>query len=237
MPLAISPTTTDVNVGFTKAFTASGGTGPYVFSIVSGSGSIGSASGIFTPGRSPGVTVVKVTDSLLATASATITVHNAITRVCEIIKEGLDLDNDQVYLWDQKIKIPTDTRLYIAVSVNSCKPFGSNKYLVSTSGLADKQSLNMFCELGVDILSRSADARDRKEEVIMALGSTFSISSQESHAFLVSNLSRGFVNLSNIDGAAIPYRFNITVGLQYFVTKQVEIDYYTEFSDDVTTEA
>jgi hypothetical protein len=46
-----------------------------------------------------------------------------------------------------------------------------------------------------------------------------------------------FVNLSMIDGDAIPYRFNISVNMQYFVRKVKAVAYFDDFADvEVTTE-
>ncbi len=239
--LAISPTTANVNVTKTKTFIASGGTAPYIFSIVSGLGSIGASSGIYTAATSPGPVVIKVTDSAMvpATVQATITVNNALTLFCDILKTEMSLDADQVYLWDQKINIPTDSRLYIAVGVSSCKPFANNREMLSVGGggLDELLTANFLAKLSVDILSRGTDARDRKEEILLALSSIYAEQIQEGNGIFVGILSDSFVNLSEIDGAAIPYRFNIAVNLQYQVSKRKSVPYYDTFTDSVITEA
>lgn len=157
----------------------------------------------------------------------------ALELFCSIIQHEMDLERGQVYLWDQKINIPVDSALYIAVGVLSCKPFGNTRRMVGTvDALSEELSVNMQATLSVDILSRSAQARDRKEEVILALNSTYSQQVQNGNGFYIAPISSGFVNLSEIDGAAIPYRFNISVNIQYQVTKTREIDYYEEFPTD-----
>ena len=148
----------------------------------------------------------------------------------------MDLENDQVYLWDQKVIIPKDYRLYIAVEVLSCKPFANNNEFQSNG--TSLSSVNMQATLSVDIFSRGPSARDRKEEVILALMSNYAQSQQEANSFYVGKLSPTFTNLSNIDGAAIPYRFNISVNIQYFVIKSKAVPYYDDFENvEVTTEA
>jgi uncharacterized phage protein gp47/JayE len=59
--------------GDTLQFAASGGTGPYAFSVVSGLGSISSPAGLFTSAGA-GTTVIRVTDANGIKADATITV-------------------------------------------------------------------------------------------------------------------------------------------------------------------
>lgn len=90
----------------------------------------------------------------------------------------------------------------------------------------------MLATLDIDIISRGPEARDRKEEIILALNSIYAQSQQEGNSFYIGKLppSARFVNLSNIDGAAIPYRFRISVNLQYAFVKSKAIDYFDTFS-------
>ena len=163
---------------------------------------------------------------------------SALTLFCDIIQSEMQLEDDQVYLWDQKLNIPPDDRLYIAVSVQSCKPYSNIREMVSTvSGLEEHQTVNMQATLGIDIISRSSEARDRKEEVIMALNSTLAQKTQETYAMLIGKVSTGFNNLSEIEGAAIPYRFVVSCSLQYKVTKQKLVEYYDNYTNSVITEA
>jgi hypothetical protein len=95
----------------------------------------------------------------------------------------------------------------------------------------------MYAVLDLDIISRGPDARDRKEEVVMAFNSTYAQQQQEINSFYIGKLPPGakFINLSEIDGAAIPYRYRISTVLQYTVTKTTPIQYYSSFSDSIIT--
>lgn len=56
-------------------------------------------------------------------------------------------------------------------------------------------------------------------------------------AFAVSSVPTSFLNISEIDGGAIPYRFNGSVVLNYKVSKTSDIDWYDDFSTpEVTTQ-
>lgn len=86
--LAISPVTITMAVSTNQNFTATGGCltatpcnggGAYVFSVVSGGGSITSPGGVFTAPAAPGTTVVQVADLIGNTATATITSVNVLT--------------------------------------------------------------------------------------------------------------------------------------------------------------
>ena len=71
-PLAISPLSTTVVVSQTVAFTASGGTPPYRFSVTSvpASGTIDSGTGVYRAPSVPSADTIQVSDAAGATAEA-----------------------------------------------------------------------------------------------------------------------------------------------------------------------
>lgn len=159
---------------------------------------------------------------------------DAVKRVCDIIQQEMGLENDQVYLWDQKINVPNDLRLYVAVAVITAKPFANlNRTFQDeeTGQYVEQQTVNMQATLQIDVHSRSPLARDRKEEILMALNSTLAQQYQEAEGFYIARIPTAFVNLSEIEGAAIPYRFNISVAIQYKVSKTKCLPFYDTFQD------
>jgi hypothetical protein len=73
--LAISPSSRTVAVNNTITFGASGGVSTYAYSILSGSGTIDSSTGVYTAPPSAGTDVVRVSDSIGNTSDATVTVN------------------------------------------------------------------------------------------------------------------------------------------------------------------
>lgn len=235
MSLELLQATDSVSPYAVIAFEGDGGVEPYVYSVVSGGGSINASTGIYTAPGSTAVVVVKVTDDDDVEATATLNVRSPLELFCEVIKEEMELEDDQVFLWDQKFNVPNDSRLYIAVGVLTCKPFSNINYLNSAG--QSVQEVNMQATLSVDIMSRNTSALTRKEEVILALQSNYAQSQQEINSFYIGKISSSFVNLSQEEGAAIPYRFNISVNIQYFSTKIKTVPYYDTFEGpEVTTE-
>lgn len=246
MSLVLKSNTQAIAPRVSTSFAAQGGVEPYSYSVLSGGagGTVNSSTGKYTApvavNEDPkkAFDTVRVTDANLDTADLQILVGTPLQLVCDIIKKFMDLNDDQVYLWDQKINIPKDSKLYVAVGVASCKPFGSTKSFDSSVGLSATQYLNILARLDINILSRGPSARDRKEEIVLALSSIYAQQQMELNSFSVGKLPVGFVNLSQEDGAAIPYRFAISVNVQYAYWKSKQVEYFDDFSEvDVTTES
>jgi len=237
MSLSLSANTLAISPGLTSSFLAIGGTGPYSYSVAGGGvGGTINSSGFYTAPSQPsgvsflnGFDTIIVTDALFATASLQILVAGPLFLFCDIIQNQLNLAAGSVYLWDQKINIPIDGGLYVAVSSLNQKAFGSSNSYNPTTGLVDTQSVNMQSDLQLDIFSRSTLARDRKEEIVMALDSVYAQQQMAMNSFSIGRLPSQFTNLSSVDGAAILYRYSITVRMQYFVTKTGSVPYYSSF--------
>lgn len=234
--------------GVSVPFGATGGSEPYLYSVAPGGagGSI-DVDGTYTSPENPlavGVDTILVSDSsspAALTASATIVVNQPLALVADLIKTGLGLSRDQVYLFDQKFNVPNDSRLYVAIGVQSCRPFG-NRPRYDGGGSAEAaltavQSVNMLATISLDVLSRSTEALYRKEQVLLALTSPYAQRQMALNSFFVAPLSTGFVNLSLVEGPAIPYRFQILVSLQYFTRLAGPTEYFDQFgSVEVVTE-
>lgn len=248
MSLSLSKSVTAMAPGIQTQVLGIGGTPPYVYSVLPGGagGAIDSVTGVYTAPATASADpktssdTIQVEDAVLATATGQILVALPLMLFCEILQQELGLSPGRVYLWDQKINEPNDAGLFIAISVPRCKPFSANASIDgSGAGLNSIQSVNMMAQLDIDIISRGPEARDRKEEVILALSSVYAEQQQERNSFFIGKLPAGsqFVNLSNIDGAAIPYRYKISVNMQYFVKKTQAVPYFDTFEDaQVTTD-
>lgn len=242
--ITLAQSYTAIAPNLTSSFAASGGTAPYVYSVRPGGtgGTINSSTGLYT---APAVVsenplilydMVQVKDNVGAIAVSSILVGTPLLLFCEIIQNQMNLPNGRVYLWDQKITEPSDSGLFIAVSLLSLKPFGNNNFIDSNGN--QNQSVNINATLSVDIISRGPEARDKKELVILAFQSVYAQQQQEANSFYIGKISTSFANLSEVDGAAIPYRYNISVQMQYFVTMVQSAEYFNTFATtSVTTEA
>lgn len=234
MSLALSAGTLALGPGIFTYFKASGGTEPYVYSVLPGGagGTINATTGKYTaPIATTGVDTVQAEDDDGATVTADVLVANPLELFCDVIQRELGLANGRVVLWDQKFNMPKDSDLVIAVRCVNPKPFGNIvRYDGSGGGMDAIQNVNMQAKLDINVMSRGPAARDRKEEVILALVSTYSQQQQASNGFSIARLSSNFIDVSEIDGAAIPYRFVISVNIQYSFQKTKAVDYFDDFA-------
>lgn len=249
MSLSITQTKTALGAGLTASFLGVGGTDPYAYSVLpnGAGGTIDSVSGLYTApailSSDPSLAydTIQVEDSLLAVATSRILVGTPLLLFTEILQRELAIPDDHIYLWDQKIFQPKDFDLYLVVGIHDCKVFGNNIGPGLVMGDPDWSvsvaSVNMMAVVDIDLISRGPAARDRKEEVILALNSLYSERQQEGNSFNIGRIPAGarFQNLSLIDGAAIPYRFRISVNMQYTVTKTKSVDYFDSFDEEEIT--
>jgi len=75
--LGISPAAVTLDAGMSKAFIASGGTPPYTFSLLSGTGTV-TAAGTYTTPAAPGTGDVRVTDAIGQHVDAIVTIDSAL---------------------------------------------------------------------------------------------------------------------------------------------------------------
>lgn len=237
--IVVKSTANSIRQGMSMTFVASGGVGPYVYSVQSGGagGTINSSTGVYQAPSVPGVDTIIATDSLLATGSRQIFIRHPIQLFCDVVQQYMSLASDQIYIYNQKFKIPNDSKLYIAVGVLFNKSFGTSKNYNASSGFQEELSINTNCQLKLDLLSRSTDALFRQEEIVMALNSDYSKRQQALNGFFIANQPMQFTDLSTEEGSAMLYRYNTTINMQYSVLSKKNSEYYNEFPDiEIITE-
>jgi len=238
MTLSLFSYISALSINLPASFVGIGGVEPYVYEVLpnGAGGTIDASTGIYT---SPAIfpssprhqyDIIQVTDADLNTATRRIMVGPPLLLLCEILQNQLGLADGRVYIWDQKIKEPQDYDLYIAVSTLYPKIFGNTNEW-DGENQQSIQSTNSCDKIQIDAISRGPAAKNRKEEIIMAVNSNYCESQQELNSFYVGKIPVGsqFNNLSKIDGAAIPYRFQIDVNMQFFTKKVQSVPYFENF--------
>lgn len=221
--------------GIKSSFQAYSGVTPYSYAVTSGPGSVNASTGLYTAPSvisktDPTVATVTATDANGDTASASIMVGSPLILLCDIIMREMGLSSDQIFLWNQKWTLPNDFRPYVSIAMMTPKAFGSSSIFDPDLNV-EVQSVNMSAAIDIRIMSRSLEAVERKEEIAMALKSMYAQRQMAANSFYVSPLPMPMANLSEVDGAAIPYQFTVPCAIQYFVKKVKSAQYFDKFED------
>jgi hypothetical protein len=164
----------------------------------------------------------------------------------DIVRREMRLKADQVVIYNQRWIIPPDDRLYVAISVTGSAPFGVNRKYASSSAtdpqtgqpvptLNEELSVNTRDILTFNIYSASGEARERRNELIFALESTYAEQQMEKYSFLIGSVPTSYVDVSEEEGTKIINRYAITYNVQYAQSASNPVEYFDKFQDVALT--
>lgn len=127
----------------------------------------------------------------------------------KIIVNQMSLDPQSVNIYDEKWKIPPTDGLFVTVEYRSGKVVANQNLFVSTGGdPVEYQEVNMLEQITVGVFSRDRSSTQRKEEVLMAILSSYAQQLQEKYSFKI-NRAGPITDLSQLEGAAMLKRYDI----------------------------
>ena len=160
----------------------------------------------------------------------------AIDYLVDVIRYNLNLNKDRVNVYNAKFNIPSDPYLFIGVEYKMTKSYASKSEVVETNnGMDEHQGLNTQEHYSIILFSRNTDALTRKEEVVQALGSVYAQQQGDTYGFKIARIAP-ILDVSNLDGSAILYRFDISVIMLCRYEKIIPIAWYGTFPMQVTVE-
>jgi len=140
----------------------------------------------------------------------------------------------RVIIWNQNFVLPTYNDMFIVLKEAPGKVMAAKtEYDGSGAASNEIQTLIMQREIDIDIMSRNAEARQRKEEVILALASVYSQQKQEANGFRIFSYAFSFIDASENEGAGRINRFRASLNLHVRYVKQKAIDYFNAFDYNV----
>jgi len=150
--------------------------------------------------------------------------------ICDIIKTGLALKDDQVWIYNQRRSIPEDERMYVVVGMSAIKPYASNnRQTTGTNYMNDNTAQYMQEMITIDVLSYTTEAIERYTEIFGALISTYSQQHQEALGLKIAALPTTVNDVSEVEGAAILYRIAITLNVLRKYDMLIAATYYDTF--------
>lgn len=159
-----------------------------------------------------------------------------INLIVGLIRAYMGLATEQVVVYNQKWRIPSDNRLYISVGYLAQKPYApSIAYenfggtVEKPAGLKEVTSINSQETFTINIYSRGDEAILRKDEVLLAFSSTMAQQLCEKYAIKLGRLPVGMTDISQLDGAAILNRFAITINALCARSQERVVEYFDQF--------
>ena len=147
----------------------------------------------------------------------------------------LDLQPEQVTLYNQKFDIPSDERLYLSLSVLGAKDFAvRNKWENDpiSGELVEVQGINRQQLISVMAYSRSSAARERSWEIPLVFSSVRAEQAMEVHAFSIGRLPTSMNDVSDTEGTSRLNRYSLTFALQSRYEKVKPVPFYDQFDSN-----
>jgi hypothetical protein len=153
--------------------------------------------------------------------------------ICDILAHEMGLTDDQIWIYNQKQDIPPGTGLFVSVGQMGITVYGANR---KTEGITEKLSQMLQETLSIEIYSNDTSALSSLPAVIGALGSTYSLQTQEKYGFKIGAIPTTINDTSFLEATAILYRLSLTIKVLRAYEAQKDIEYYGTFSESVKTE-
>ena len=147
--------------------------------------------------------------------------------LADIIQNELQINKDRISMYNQNFTAPSDPDIYIIISTGNTKILSSKtEYDGNTN--EEVKGVVTYTQLNVDISSQSRDALLRKEEIIMALTSTYSVQQQELNTIKIWR-NGDILDLSLVPGSSALHRYRIPVMISSVIIKRTAVEYFDKF--------
>lgn len=158
---------------------------------------------------------------------------DVLKTVCDILKVGMNLDNDQIWLYNQKVDIPNDKRIYVVVSLKKEEVFGNNIEIKETNGLDEVIWTNLVSDVGIELFSYNTNALNRRYEVLGSMRSVYSVQKQEELNFNIGRNPTVFLDSSFMSLTARLYSFYYEYRITHVEHSSRPVEYFDKFSKEI----
>jgi len=151
--------------------------------------------------------------------------------VCDIIKNQLGLQEDQIWIYNQKVNIPTDKKLYVVVSFDDEEVFGANLHpKTQEEGLDEETWINVRTNISINTFSSGTECLVRKYDIIGAMRSVYSLQKQEKLNMQISRMPRVFMDASFATPTERLFSYHYEYSIMHVRKVTHKVDYYDDFS-------
>lgn len=156
---------------------------------------------------------------------------DVLKTVCDILKVGMNLQDDQIWIYNQKVDIPNDKRLYVVVSMKSETVIGNN---IEEKNVYEGQDevvwSNVVSDIGIELFSYNVNALNRRYDVLSSMRSTYSVQKQEELNCNIGRRPVAFFDSSFLAPSARLYSFYFMYRITHVENSARPIDFYDDFS-------
>lgn len=162
--------------------------------------------------------------------------ERVLKSICSLIQNFLQLDNEHIYIYNNKWKIPKDEGLVVCVGCQGIKTISNNSYFEEINGdFSECLEVKANASISINIYSYNTEALYKKEQILMALNSTNSQNLQNLKGFKIFRLPNSFLQANERDGTKILNRFILEFNVIYSDLKVNGVDYYDNISNALLT--
>lgn len=157
--------------------------------------------------------------------------------ICNIIQQYMGLSDDQIWIYNQRRKIPPTEGLFVVVSFVSRVAYGNNNaYLPDVPGCG--QNLQQFMQetLSINLFSYDTQAIDRMPEMLGSLKSVYSEQVQEKVPMQIGTVPISINDTSFLEASAILFRETVTIRVLRSYSQERNSDYYNNFKTEIYNE-
>lgn len=162
-------------------------------------------------------------------------IRPTVSIVREIIKDQLSLSDEQIWIYNQRVKIPDTKGLFVSISRLGSRIYANNSSYngKDLTDLVEDLYVSNLETISIDLISQDTSALEYYPDVLMALRSTKSQQVAETYGMRFDSIPFSTTDLSTQEGSSMIYRININfpVYRTYYMSKTV--DYYDSFSDNI----
>lgn len=154
----------------------------------------------------------------------------------DIIDKEMEMPSNRVWAYNSSVDLPKDSGLFIVLRMTYRNPYANNRKEKHTStGLQSHQTMLVAEDIIISLLSKNTEARDRAQDVQLALNSFYAEQLQEKYHLHIARLGEVY-DASFLEATTRMNRFDVKCKVIRSYDKIKDIDYYDKFSFEVWTE-
>lgn len=163
--------------------------------------------------------------------------NSTLDVIQQILVNQMNIPATRVFAYNSNVDLPKDTELFIPLFYTERKPISNNTKYVSTSNKVEEhQNINMVEDVIISLMSVDTSARDRVQEVFMALKSYYSQNLQAKNKLHISTIGEAY-DKSFLEESSMLNRFDIKIRIFRSYEKINIVDYYDKFRFETWIEA